>query len=54
MKQYITFHIWPKYNKYLIQYLCKEYIFFTNVYFIIFVGTISADVLTAYIEEQGK
>lgn len=54
MKQYITFHIWQKYGKYLKQYLLKEHTFFTDGYFVSSIGNVSADKLNAYIEEQGK
>lgn len=54
MKQYITFHIWQKYSKYLKQYLWKEHTFFTDGYFISSIGNVSADKLNTYIEEQGK
>lgn len=54
MKQYITFHIWEKYSKYLKQYLWKEHTFFADGYFVSSIGNVSADKLNAYIEEQGK
>lgn len=54
MKQYITFHIWQKYNKYMKQYLWKEHIFFIDGYFVSSIGNVSADKFNAYIEEQDK
>lgn len=53
MKQYITFHIWQKYSKYIKQYLWKEHTLFTDGYFVSSIGTVSADKLNAYIEEKG-
>ena len=54
MKQYIAFHVWQKYSKYLKQYLWKEYTFFADSYFVSSIGNISADKLNTCIEEQGK